>query len=89
MIGIFTNRVDSEFILDKYDKERRRVFDEYTNPVSTANKQRMRYTDEEILKDPFIDFLRTATDEEKVQGAKGAWAMQHDFTQYYDSSGVA
>lgn len=86
LIGIFQGKVSNpDAILSKYDEERRRVFREFTSPVSTANKARMRQTAEEALtKDDFIKFLANSSDEEKAEAGMGNFAMQVDFTEFYD-----
>jgi len=57
IIGIYKGLADLS-ILQIYDKERRRVFHEFTNPVSSSNKERMHRDPQEVVKnDPFMQVL--------------------------------
>lgn len=71
-------------ILDRYDEDRRRVYDTQTNPVSTGNLERMMKDVESVVaNDPFItnvamkneQFLRMLHCEELK--------MSSDMTKYY------
>jgi len=89
IIGIYKGLVEPEFILKKYSEERRRIFNEFTDPVSTANKVRMHQDPQDVIKnDPFIAILHRNDTEEIAKLGAGSWAMQHDFSQYFKKGAV-
>jgi 2-polyprenyl-6-methoxyphenol hydroxylase-like FAD-dependent oxidoreductase len=83
LYGILDGKADLDK-LEKYDEDRRRVYETQTNPVSTGNLERMMKGVEFVVaNDPFITnvakknepFLRMLHDEELK--------MSSDMTKYY------
>ena len=61
LIGIYTGQADPEFILDKYTEVRRAKYEQYVNPISTANLIRMSSdTDEMEANDQGLAAMREA-----------------------------
>ncbi|KAI9659501.1 MAG: hypothetical protein M1821_001759 [Bathelium mastoideum] len=84
--GIHTGLADHS-ILNKYDEVRRSVFLSITDPVSTANYQRASTLDPDtaLEQDPVLSMCAAAKTEPRIKEEldKSAYALCHDFTQYY------
>jgi len=87
--GIYIGEADHSILL-KYDEIRRQKYDEVVNPVSSANIRRLFELDPDkaLEQDPFLKALDEAVKAgpEALQKINdGAYALCHDFTQYYKS----
>lgn len=63
LCGIYEGKADLS-ILDHYDRIRREVYWNVTNPVSSQNLERIMRSPEELLnsQDPFFELLKKADD---------------------------
>ncbi|KAK5551683.1 hypothetical protein LTR46_010278 [Exophiala xenobiotica] len=89
LVGIYDGVADDS-ILDKYSEIRSQKYNEIINPISSDNIVRLfgQDADTALENDEFLKMLKTAeTDLEFAKEfQKGAYALQHDFTQYYKNN---
>ncbi|KAK3346061.1 hypothetical protein B0T25DRAFT_571222 [Lasiosphaeria hispida] len=98
LVGIHTGKTDADFILDKYDEVRRKIWNEVINPNSQENMRRLfNYADadEAIEKDPFYKMLAHTVapkkeEEPEAEAEKGPlkpnpglMSLQYDITQHF------
>ncbi|KAK0725013.1 hypothetical protein B0H67DRAFT_550665 [Lasiosphaeris hirsuta] len=96
-VGIHTGKTDADFILDKYDEVRRRIWHDAINPQSKENMMRLfsyADADEAMEKDPFYKMLAhtVAPKKEEAEPEKGGlqpnpglMSLRYDITQHYSS----
>ena len=86
LAGIYEGKADDS-VLDKYDEIRRKMYNEFINPISSTNIVRLFGTnaDDVLEKDDFLRACkRGETDVEfSRQFQTGIKVIMHDFTQYY------
>lgn len=86
LIGIAQGKT-TDSILDKYDEVRRKIWHELINPVSSANFIRVS-SDPDVVADTdeLIVMSRKAWEDPSVleQQHAFAYALCHDFSQYFD-----
>jgi hypothetical protein len=89
LVGIYDGVADDS-ILDKYSEIRSQKYNEIINPISSDNIVRLfgQDADTALENDEFLKMLKRA--ETDLEFAKefqnGAYALQHDFTQYYKNN---
>ncbi|KAK5939451.1 hypothetical protein PMZ80_007828 [Knufia obscura] len=86
LIGIAEGKT-TDAILDKYDEERRRIWHEIINPVSSGNFVRVSSDPDVIAEtDEIIQMSRKAWHDDEVLKQQHAFAygICHDFSQYFD-----
>ncbi len=88
LVGIYDGLADDS-ILDKYSEIRSQKYNDIINPISSDNIVRLfgQDADTALENDDFLKMLkRGETDLEFAKEfQKGAYALQHDFTQYYNN----
>ena len=88
LVGIYDGLADDS-ILDKYSEIRSQKYNEIINPISSDNIVRLfgQDADTALENDGFLKMLkRGETDLEFAKEFQnGAYALQHDFTQYYNN----
>ncbi|KAI9159183.1 FAD-dependent monooxygenase terC [Paramyrothecium foliicola] len=86
LVGIATGKAD-ESILDRYNEIRSKIWRDFTDVGSTSNMRRLCQTDPETIfdTDPFLLAAAKMDEDPKLAAriGKGAFAITHDFTQYY------
>jgi len=89
LIGLHEDKAD-DTILAKYDEVRRKAWHELINPISSGNFQRMGTADAGSLPgtDPFMSMVKRANGDPAIKKDldDSAYAICHDFTQYYKES---
>lgn len=89
LFGIYNGLAD-EGILTLYDEVRRAKYDEIVNPISSENLRRLfdQDPDEAMQKDEFLMLVKKAETDVTTRNMlnEGAMTLQHDFTQYYNTS---
>ncbi|KAF4917623.1 FAD-dependent monooxygenase terC [Colletotrichum viniferum] len=84
--GIATGRAD-ESILDRYSDVRRKLYRDFTDPMSTENMRRLCKRDPEkvLEEDTFLQMINESKHNPEVaaQLSEASKGLSHDFTQYY------
>ena len=87
LAGIYTNKADPDFILEKYHEVRSEKFHKVINPISSGNIVRLFGQDPDKAgeNDEFLKLCKAAETDEKLQDqfTLAAMALTHDFKQYY------
>jgi hypothetical protein len=90
LAGIYSGQADPDSILEKYHSIRSQKFNEIVNPLSSANIVRLFGQDPDTAgeKDEFLKMCKVGETDERVaqEFARGALALGHDFTEYYDKA---
>ncbi|KAK5674334.1 hypothetical protein LTS10_012918 [Elasticomyces elasticus] len=86
LVGISKGRCDDS-ILDKYDTIRRQIYHNVTDKMSSINFNRVSAQDPDRIarEDEFFQLCKEANEDPAVKKKldEGAYALSHDFTQYW------